>query len=397
MAAHARLSASAAHRWLRCPGSIELSEGLPDDTSEAAAEGTFAHHIASSSLEGGKRPHEWLGNKTIIEGHTIECTQEMVDAVNVYVDSVTNDYQSGDKFWIEQNVTPALQNLHPWLGGTADYIRYRPATRELRVRDFKYGAGVFVDAVDNVQAMTYALGALLSTGVQCDTVKVTIDQPRIDHEDGTSRDFVFPAVDILEFAADLVEGAERVKPGAEIVSGSHCKFCPAKLRCPVLEAKQNALVAAEFNAVQGYDVEKLAEALGMVEAVRSKIKALEEFAYAEAERGVIIPGYKLVDKRPTRKWDVDEAIVAAWARERGIEPFEEPKLKSPAQLEKGLKKAEKGAIAAFVVKQSSGHALVPLSDERPPAKLITADAFDVVSGSGGTASTEQQSPAITLF
>ena len=34
---HAKLSASSAYRWLHCPKSVVLTEGLPDKTSEFAA------------------------------------------------------------------------------------------------------------------------------------------------------------------------------------------------------------------------------------------------------------------------------------------------------------------------------------------------------------------------
>ena len=43
---HAVLSASAAHRWMNCPGSISLCQGIPDKGSSYAEEGTLAHSLA---------------------------------------------------------------------------------------------------------------------------------------------------------------------------------------------------------------------------------------------------------------------------------------------------------------------------------------------------------------
>ena len=43
---HALLSASSAHRWLKCTKSARLEEQFPDTTSEAAKEGTLAHELA---------------------------------------------------------------------------------------------------------------------------------------------------------------------------------------------------------------------------------------------------------------------------------------------------------------------------------------------------------------
>ena len=44
---HAKLSASGAHRWTQCAGSVNAEEGLPNTTSIYAEEGTLAHHVAS--------------------------------------------------------------------------------------------------------------------------------------------------------------------------------------------------------------------------------------------------------------------------------------------------------------------------------------------------------------
>ena len=50
MSGHALLSASGAHRWLRCTRSARLTEGLPDRTGVAAQEGTLAHALAEAKL-----------------------------------------------------------------------------------------------------------------------------------------------------------------------------------------------------------------------------------------------------------------------------------------------------------------------------------------------------------
>ena len=48
---HARCSASAAHRWINCPGSVALSDQCPDPGSSSYAdEGTVAHELAELKL-----------------------------------------------------------------------------------------------------------------------------------------------------------------------------------------------------------------------------------------------------------------------------------------------------------------------------------------------------------
>ena len=48
---HARCSASAAYRWINCPGSVALSDQCPDPGSSSYAdEGTVAHSLAELKL-----------------------------------------------------------------------------------------------------------------------------------------------------------------------------------------------------------------------------------------------------------------------------------------------------------------------------------------------------------
>src|SRR3954453_21847034 len=57
--AHAICSASSAERWLNCPGSVFMSQGLPEQPPGAAAlEGTRGHELAEKILR------RWLdGNR----------------------------------------------------------------------------------------------------------------------------------------------------------------------------------------------------------------------------------------------------------------------------------------------------------------------------------------------
>lgn len=381
-AGHARLSASAAHRWLHCAGSLGDSQ-----PSQYTADGTFAHHIAAELLLHGGSTTDWLGNVTIIDGFTVTCDQEMIDAVMLYLDTITEDAQEGDKTWVEMPLLNALQKVDKDMGGTADFVRYRPSIKHLRVFDYKFGSGTYVEVDDNTQMKVYALGAMLETNALIHNVTITIVQPRFESAKPV-RDYTFKAVDILEFVADLKIAADKTRlPNPELVAGPQCKaFCPNARTCPELERMHHAIVAADFTSVSVYDPAKLAAALVAIPLVKERIKAIEEFGYAEAIRGAVIPGFKLVDKRPTRKW-INDADVKQWATMFGVDPYAPAELLSPAQLEKKLeatapkgKKKDAGrVIEPLVQKISSGLALVPISDDRVPAKLITIDDFEIQS------------------
>ena len=378
---HARLSASSAERWLHCFGSVAAIEALPPQpSSPAAAEGTLAHDIAAAAL-----------TSSILQMPTTDA--EMAEGIMFYLE--TCHKLTLEKRWVELNLTPALSEWDSDLGGTADFVTYSPAKKLLRVVDFKYGQGMFVSADDNKQLKVYALGALLAINQPTDTVEVYIVQPRFEGAEPV-RMQSFPAHDLLEFAGDIAHAAKATRlPDAPFNAGPWCRktFCPNARQCPALERMQHMLIKQEFGNVVPFDPKQLADALAAIPLVEARIRAITEFAYEQAVSGAAIPGFKLVDKRARRHW-TDEKAVAAWAESRAINPFEPPVLKSPAQLEKGLKKPEKAELAAFTASVSSGTTLVPEADARPAvSKMITVDDFEAIGG----ASEPKKLSATNLF
>jgi hypothetical protein len=381
-ATHARLSASGAYRWLVCPGSVRLSAGIPDQTSVHAARGTRAHEVAAETLADPLTLAPRLGTRKTIAGHCIEIDREMVDAVRAYVDFVRAEAGKAP-VQAEVDLTPALSKLHPDFGGTADCVIWHEKDRRLQVIDLKYGAGVLVEVEDNEQLMYYALGALLASGKPAAEVETIIYQPRT--QDGVRR-HSFPAVDLIEFSARLLDGAAAVEAeDPPLVPGEkQCRWCRAAAVCPELERRQALVVSDHFDPVvdegmAALSPDKLARALDLLPLVEARIKALRELAYEEALAGRSPPGWKLVDKRGTRKW-VDEDLAkeqlhgeeAAWT---------EPSLKSPAQVEKALgKKTFDALYADLAALVSSGYTLVPESDSRAPAMIAVADDFEEVPG-----------------
>ena len=383
---HARLSASSAHRWLNCAGSIPPADG-PRDASIYAATGTFAHDIGAKCLEKMEDPAPHLGAKGKVDGYDIECDQEMVDGVRVYVDAIREDMQTGDYTWVEMPLLAPLSEIDPDLGGTADFVRYRPAAKHLRVFDFKYGSGTYVEADSNEQMMLYALGAMLRVGQPVDDVEVTVVQPRFEGA-APVRSWSFKAHEILDFIADVKDAAERTRqPEPSLAAGDWCKFCKMAKTCKELERQQHALMAAEFGEMA--ETDKLAVALASIPLVKERIRALEEAAYKLAVAGTEIPGFKLVDKVARRQWK-SEADAAEFATAKGIDPYEKSII-SPAQLEtklkemmpKGKKKEAAALLEPLVEKVSSGTALVPVDDKRPSAKRVTALDFPVIEGAAG--------------
>jgi hypothetical protein len=274
-----------------------------------------------------------------------------------------------------------LQAIDKDFGGTADAVRYRPNAQELRVFDAKFGSGVYVEAEGNKQMKMYALGVMLKLNRPVKKVICTIVQPLYEGAQPV-RDYEFEAHEIMSFVADAqAAAAETRKPDAKLAAGEHCGFCPARRDCPELKKREVVVMAADFSNLPSVPMAKLAEALRFIPLVKERIKAIEEHAYAEAQKGEI-PGFKLVDKRATRRWSDPEALLV-WCKGREAttpDPFAPPELLSPAQFEKKLDKEGKKEMAKFVESKSSGTVLVPVEDDRPPAKRITAADFPALPG-----------------
>lgn len=370
---HSPLGASQYDRWGKslggCPGSVRLSEGIEKHSSEYAERGTQAHSLGYAKLMG--QPWALLGD------------EEEDAAVDKYVDYVNscaapNQPPPAAQRWLERRFD--LTRYYPNLYGTADAVIYWPATKRLKVIDYKHGAGIPVEVEDNAQLMYYGLGAMASLDAPVVDIELVIVQPRCFHASGPIRSWKTTPGRLIEFVADLVDDAKATAdPNAPLVPGDHCRWCPAKPTCPALHAKSKALATQTFSSLAAYDPEKLSETLLMLPVMETWIKGVREFAYREAEQGRPPPGFKLVDKRATRKWreDVNHDNLA---RNLGLKPPEifETKLKSPAQIEKMCSKEALKVFSDFVTSESSGKTLAPMSDKRPEAKERAAAEFDAL-------------------
>jgi len=373
---HSLIGASSMHRWANCPGSVNLSKGMPNISSKYAQEGTEAHELAAYYLEHDRFPNE-LDHQ---EKH------EMIDAVMVYVNAVLEDKRAfnqtfrGNLFLVEQGFQ--LKAIDSNAYGTSDCVIYNVQTKTLIVYDFKYGAGISVDVEHNEQLMYYALGALLSLpkGVVVNKVILKIVQPRCPHPDGYIREWAFPSFELLDFYVDLENAIrETQNPKASLKSGEWCRFCPAAPKCPILT--KNALDFAQnvFDEVEvkAYEPNQLSEMLDKAEIIDDFISKIREFAYQEAMHGRLPPGYKLVQKRGTRKWR-DNTLAINNLKGYGLtdmDLYDDPKLKSPAQIEKLIKKDEKKFLEGLVILESSGFKLAKISESGEPILLDAKSLF----------------------
>ena len=89
---HSEIGASKADRWPFCPGSRRLCRGRAKTPEIYMAEGTVAHHIAEVCLAENKVPDDFMFQVFQQDGFEIEVTDEMLSAVQVYVDVIRKRY-----------------------------------------------------------------------------------------------------------------------------------------------------------------------------------------------------------------------------------------------------------------------------------------------------------------
>lgn len=363
---HSPLGASSYSRWRACPGSVRLSRDVPKTTSSYAEEGTRAHEIAAAIL---------LGDLSAWDS----CDDNNFEAIETYIDHVTA-IRSNKPTWEAVEKKFNLTAYHPLLFGTADYTAYFEKSKALYVIDYKNGQGVAVEVEKNAQLMYYALGVMHELKFPIKEVWLTIVQPRCYHADGPVRICKIDVSDFFDFAASLIEDAKKTEsPHAPLNPGNHCRFCPAQGVCPSIHQKSLTLAKEVFANQLPYSPGKLAECLNALPMIEGWAKSVREFAYREAEAGRVPPGFKLVEKRASRKWkDGIEKVDTVKMFGVPNSALYDQKLKSVAAFEKLLPKSSHPILADWVLKESSGKTLVPVSDNRKEAAPKVLEVFQKV-------------------
>ena len=381
MADHARLSPSASHRWINCPGSVHLAEQCPPQGgSTYTAEGTEAHALAELKLrkfneEGTSDSFDKQLDKARNE-FEYYCG-EMDEATDFYFDIVTEKLIEGGpdaELMIEQRFS--LDKWVPDSFGSADAVII--AGNTIEVCDLKYGKGVKVDAVGNPQLRLYGLGAaeLFGDLYDFDTVRVTIIQPRLDHVSTEE----ISLEDLKDWAENWVAPAAKLAMSNtdEVHCGDWCQFCPAKAICRERAEANLELARHDFKKPALLTDEEIGEVLRQADELQKWAADISSYALEQALAGKQYDGWKLVEGRSIRKY-ADEIKVADTLRAAGYDEalLYERKLNGITNMEKlvGKKKLTK-LLGNLLVKPAGKPVLVPESDKREAINTTEAAKTD---------------------
>ena len=354
---------STAKRVIACPASVKLVQQIPskDIPNEHADRGTLLHNVIADVLEFNEAPEKYLGTKYNDQVLTEELIDEKITVALAALEEI--DPTNVMAFKIETRV--GFGDFLPGVFGSTDLLG-RIGKRAI-VLDWKFGDGVLVSAEENEQLLFYAAAAMRTeeskwvfegaTEIEC----IIVQPPEI-------RRWVTTPQRVALFEQELRRAVhESHSEAASMAAGDHCRWCAAKPICPKMTGQVERVLQTKLQALP---IDQIAIQLEQADAIESYIKDLRTLATQMLEHGVRVPGFKLVAKRGTRQWSSEDA-VDAWVDANGLtKEAYESKLRSPAQMEKVLKKYKKELPPELVVSISSGSTLAADSDSRPAVLQI---------------------------
>ena len=387
---HALLSPSGSKKWLGCSASLLCEKDIPNESGQAAINGTAMHavsedllnrHIKGETtvtaahykgvyvLNEGKGPIKAVAGKP--PAGAVLINDEFVTMVERYTDYALGVISSAEYVKIEMRAE-LTKLLHPgYLAnfadertgeiqvktfGTADLVAVIPRTDGtfmLLVGDLKTGRHA-VEAKENKQLMLYALAILTKLRRLYDItlVRLAIFQPYCG---GPSEWDITPeGLDIFrKFASKrAIEALDVYYGGKKNLKASHfkpsadaCQWCRFNEKC---NARTKAAIQMGGTTATDADLgddhhemtpEALKAAYEKLPELRQHIATIEKAMHAALLSGVAVPGYKLVTgNEGNRKWS-DAAKVTEMlegARIKRDMMFKES-LISPTDAEKVFK------------------------------------------------------------
>jgi CRISPR/Cas system-associated exonuclease Cas4 (RecB family) len=302
-------SASAIERLALCPGSYQVSLGLPEQESDAAASGTRIHEALAGRLD--------VSELTEDEETTLRLCQESAAPLVVGADTVFRDQE---RLWFRKGVIPIYSGL-------ADVIALFDNAKHAVILDYKTGRVPVPSSTENLQLR--ALAALVAQNYpDIETVKVGIIQP-----------WVTRTVTLVEYDREALQfSAQQVREIIEAAmkedaplnpSEEACRYCRARSVCPALQ-KAVEKVSSEVKvgvgmdkkaaraAISQADASTLAHAYSRLGLVKILADAIEEEAF---ERLAVdpgsLPGYTIELDKP-RISDAEKLYERAWLRSNGL-------------------------------------------------------------------------------
>lgn len=358
MANHSKVvGGSTAKRVIGCPGSVALCATMPPKpSSKYADEGTLLHDAIAQVLDKNVKPESLLG----MTYQDQVLTQDLIDnKLHVALDLLMEvDPKLEMEYAVETEV--GFGDFLPDVFGSCDLLG-RIGNRAI-VLDWKFGDGVSVSVEENEQLLFYAAAAMRTESVKwvfdgATEIECVIIQPPM------IRRWVTTVERVKQFELTLLQAVKASeKKDAPIAVGEHCRWCNAKPVCPEMTGAVDRALDLQLASL---DASKIGAYLGNCDLLEQWITDLRALAHQMLENDKPVPGWKLVNKRATRQWANEDTAGEVLSRVLLRDELYVPKMISPAQAEKVLKKLGQQLPDDLVVAVSSGSTLAREDDPRP--------------------------------
>lgn len=408
---HALLSPSSAKKWLNCPAALACEFGLPNESGQAAVNGTVMHLVAETVLNRAikgedVRADTYKGVYALNEGKgpikalvkpekgAVLITDDFVSQVNKYVDYCRPIIDAAELVEVESRVN-LTRVLHPCVElngsplqtfGTADLVALLPRVEKdeyiLIVGDLKTGRHKVL-AKENKQMMLYALGLLRVYKRLYDitAVRLVIFQPYAggaDEWDTTPEALEqfgkFASKAALKAIDAFQRGKKGLKPADFRPGNDACQWCRFAESCNAkrkvasdltVDAKELAEDVAEPHRAE-MSIDMLKAEWDRLPLMRQHIADIEKAMYAALMRGEQVEGLKLVEGRPGNRAWTDTDKVEAFAKEHVIEDLlHKSVLLSPTEAEKVMDGAGWELLAPLVTRKPGQPSIATADDKRP--------------------------------
>lgn len=399
MSSHMKFAASAAHRWMHCPGSYRLMKLAPFTPGGPAARlGTAVHAMIEEQIRSkdfNARAFEGMvvdlttgGNARGIihqdekhsNGYMIDVTEKMIQDAQICLDLVSAIMDKRPNAFVYTEIRSEV--MPGELGGTSDIVIVDNDWGA--VIDYKNGR-MHVEVEKNEQLQIYACGvSKLYPSVKNWTLAIV--QPN-DQEGGAPvRTWKTTTADLGKFRGNAGVAIELCKKAYNdhenpnwYNPGDQCRWCPGEGKCVAQRKLALTALGSDLPDLPGPDCEvkpvpvaELTNAqIAWVLKYRKMITAwlndsVSKEGVKRVQEGQKIPGYKLVESRKHNKvTDPDALIEAADENEWDIW---EAKVVGITELKKRIPKAE---FSKFVSKPKGDPELAPETDKRPALDLAT--------------------------
>lgn len=301
-------SASIITRIANCPGSLRLTRGLPELVAPQMRK----------YAESGDRVHLYLEAPDFVdltpwpdELEVAKQCESIRDQVVKGSISLPTNVIKERRFTLTSKNTVEMRDPTPYdkFSAKLDYGAVNKHNA-LLVVDYKSGRGDQPEASNNLQLRSQLVVLWIYNGRKPRLGYTSVVQPLVSSKP-----------EICEYDRAALEAAEKELLGllegaqnkfAPLIAGDHCKFCPAKLKCPAAVEVVKQMAEVEITSLLGIKPEALADLLNKAIVCDQVITAARAHAKAHLkERPGCIPGWQLTPNPAKRSvTDPNGAFVA---------------------------------------------------------------------------------------